>query len=112
MIKCEVASEPVAQRCSVKKAFLEISQNLQESTCARVYFLIKLQAFKVNNNDTRMTPMALVFSCEFCEISKNTFSYRIPLVVLVTSDDIINKRNRRKICSCIFMLTKLNITEN
>ena len=21
-----------------------------------------------------------VFSCEFCEISKNTFSYRIPLV--------------------------------
>ena len=25
--------------------FLEISLNLQESTCARVFFLIKLQAF-------------------------------------------------------------------
>ena len=27
-----------------KKVFLEISQNSQENTCARVYFLIKLQA--------------------------------------------------------------------
>ena len=29
--------------CSVEKLFLEISQNLQENTCARVSFLIKLQ---------------------------------------------------------------------
>ena len=35
--------EVVAQRCSVKKVFLEISENLQENTCARVSFLIKLQ---------------------------------------------------------------------
>ena len=35
--------------------FLEISQNSQENTCARVSFLIKL-----------------VFSCEFSKISKNT----------------------------------------
>ena len=40
-----------------KKVFLEISQNSQENTCARVSFSIKLQAF----------------SCEFYEISKNTF---------------------------------------
>ena len=33
--------EAVAQRCSVKKVFLEISQNLQEITC--VSFLIQLQ---------------------------------------------------------------------
>ena len=32
------------QRCSVKKLFLEISQNSQENTSARVSFLIKLQA--------------------------------------------------------------------
>ena len=32
------------QRCSVKKVFLEILQNSQDSTCARVSFLIKLQA--------------------------------------------------------------------
>ena len=36
--------EAVAQRCSVKKVFLEISQNSQENNCARVSFLIKLQA--------------------------------------------------------------------
>ena len=29
-------------RCSVKKLYVEISQNPQESTCARVSFLIKL----------------------------------------------------------------------
>ena len=37
-------TEAVARRCSVKKVFLEISQNSQENTCARVPFLIKLQA--------------------------------------------------------------------
>ena len=37
-------TEAVVQRCSVKKVFLEISQNSQENTWARDYFLIKLQA--------------------------------------------------------------------
>ena len=32
--------EAVAQRFSVKKVFLEISQNPQENSCARVSFLI------------------------------------------------------------------------
>ena len=36
-------SEAVVHWCSVKKVFLEISQNSQENTCARVSFLIKLQ---------------------------------------------------------------------
>ena len=31
-------SEAVSQRCSVKKVFLKISQNSQESACARVSF--------------------------------------------------------------------------
>ena len=60
--------EAVVQRCSVKKVFLEISQKSQENNCARISFLIKLQA------------LAQVFSSEFCEISKNTFCYRTPLV--------------------------------
>ena len=37
-------SEAVARSCSVEKVFLELSQNLQESTCPRASFLIKLQA--------------------------------------------------------------------
>ena len=73
--------EAVAQRCSVKKVFLEISQNSQENT--RVFF-------------TKET-LTQVFSCEFCEISKNTFSYRTPLVaaseksrtILITSKNLI-----------------------
>ena len=41
---CWPQTEAVAQRCSVKKVFLENSPNSQENTCARVAFLIKLQA--------------------------------------------------------------------
>ena len=37
-------SEAVAQRCYVKKVFLEIAQYSQENTCVRVSFLIKLKA--------------------------------------------------------------------
>ena len=56
-----IGIEAVAQRCSVKKMFLEIWQNSQENICARVSFLIKLQALVL-------------------ETSKNTFLYRTPLV--------------------------------
>ena len=49
-------TEAVAQRCPVKKMFLEISQNSQENTCARVSFLIRLQAglnfIKKRDSDT------------------------------------------------------------
>ena len=38
-----VIQRAVVQRCSVKKLFLEISQNSQENTSTRVSFLIKLQ---------------------------------------------------------------------
>ena len=62
----------------MKKVFLNISQNSQENTCARVSFLIKLQARPCNFS--KKETLAQVFSCEFCEISKNTFFYRTPLV--------------------------------
>ena len=38
------SAEAVAQTCSVKKVFLEISQNSQENNCPRVSILIKLPA--------------------------------------------------------------------
>ena len=38
-------AEVVVWRCSVKKVFLEISQNSQENTCAKVFYLIKLQLY-------------------------------------------------------------------
>ena len=51
--------------------FLEISRNSQENTCFRVSFLIKLQAETFNF--IKIEALAQVFSCEFFEISKNTF---------------------------------------
>ena len=55
-----------------KKVFLEISQNSQENTCARISLLTKFQAWDVQffiKNET----LAQAFLCEFCEISKNAF---------------------------------------
>ena len=51
--------------------FLQISQSSQENTCARVSFLTKLQATVCNF--VKIQTLTLVFSYEFCEISKNTF---------------------------------------
>ena len=64
-------SEAIVRRCSVKKVFLEISQNSQESTCVRDSFLIKLQALLANI--IKRESLTQVFSCEFWEISKNNF---------------------------------------
>ena len=75
-----LCSEAVAQRCSVKKVFLEISQNSQENTCARVSFLIKFQAKTTACNFIEKETLAQVFYCKFCEISQKTFSFRTPPV--------------------------------
>ena len=68
--------------CSVKKVFLKISQNSQENTCARVSFL------------RPATLLTQVFSCEFCEISKNTFSYRTsPVAASVSCSEKYSRHN-------------------
>ena len=56
---CILSTKAVARRCSVKKMFLEISQ-----VCSFI----------------KKEPLAQLFSCEFSESSKNTFSYRTPPV--------------------------------
>ena len=92
--------EAVVWSCSLEKVLLEISQNSLENTCAKDSFLIKLQAF------TSIPPMisggievkacnlikkevaALLFSCEFCEISKNTFLYRTPTMAISANNQL------------------------
>ena len=70
MIKNNVVSyhsETVVQGCSVKKVFLEISQISQENS---------LPSFSIKNkacNFIKRGTLAYEFSCEFCQISKNTF---------------------------------------
>ena len=55
------ASEAVAHRCSVKKVFLEISQNSFFRPQAR--------------NFIKKETLAQVLSCKSCKISKNPFSF-------------------------------------
>ena len=71
------SAESAARRCSEKTVFLKISQDSQENTCTGVSFYIKLQAF------------SQVFSCEFCEIFKNTFFHKTPPVWLLLA--VFNK---------------------
>ena len=55
----------------MKKGILEILQNSQENNCARVFFLVRLQAQTCNF--IKKETLAQVFSYEVCKISKNTF---------------------------------------
>ena len=69
-----------------KKLFLEISQNSLENTCARVSFLVKLQVQASNFIKKKLWQ---VFSCEFYEISKNTFSYTLATISLLETLPLI-----------------------
>ena len=50
--------------------FLKLSQNLQEKTCARVSFFIKLKASAINF--IKEETLAEVFFCKFSQMLKNT----------------------------------------
>ena len=58
-----------------KKVFLEISQSWQESTCTKVSFLKSFLIKFFSINFIKKGTLSQVLTCEFCEISKNTFSY-------------------------------------
>ena len=62
--------EAVTRRWSVKKAFLGISQNSQENTCARVFFFF-----------IKKETLTQVFSYEFYKFSKKPFLAEQLLVV-------------------------------
>ena len=71
----------VTRRCSIKKLFSEVLQNSQENACARVSFLIKLQAKTCSF--IKKETLVQVFSCEFCKIS-----YRTPPVAASVSCNV------------------------
>ena len=75
--KIIIITEAVVRKCSVKKVFLEISQNSQENSCAKVP---ERQRTKVCNFSIKET-LTQKFSCEFCKISKNIVFHRPPPVV-------------------------------
>ena len=65
-------SEAVARRCSIKKVFLEILQNSQEKTCARVKTGLWHRCFPVNFAKFLSTPFLQSSSggC-FCKLQVN-----------------------------------------
>ena len=89
-------------RCSVKKMFLEISQNSQKYTCARVSFLIKLQTSQNSQKNAcaRVSFLikfqAKVVSCEFCEISKNFFIEQLCATASVVCAKQKGKKKQKK----------------
>ena len=65
--------EAVVQRCSLKKVFLNISQNSPANACANVSLFMKAWGLQQACNFIKKNTLAQLFSWEFCEISKNTF---------------------------------------
>ena len=74
--------------------FLEILQNSHENTCAAVSFLIKPQALTCNF--IKKETLAQAFYCEFCEISKYTFSYGTPPLAASGQSDFQKKGLKRE----------------
>ena len=68
------STEAVFRRCSAKNVVIKISENLLENTCARVSFLIKLQAEACNF--IKKEAPAQVLPYELCEIFKSIFFYK------------------------------------
>ena len=78
------------RKCSVKKVFLEISQNSQENTCVSgLQLLLKKET------------LAQVLSCEFCEISKNTF-----LIEHLGTTDSLEKLNSISCGICLLFKSR------
>ena len=76
-----VNSEAVTQRCSVKKRVLrKFAKSRGKHLCQSLFFNKFASLRPKACNFIKKETLAQVFSCEFYEISKNTFSYRTPLV--------------------------------
>ena len=63
--------EAITRTFSVKKLFLKILQNSQESICVGVSFLIKLQEVKLKL-ELFLNGYIKVISCKFLGITKST----------------------------------------
>ena len=83
-VKYKGNAKAVVQRCSVKKVFLNISQNSQENTCARFSFLIKLQTWCLQFYYKRDCHRC--FPVNFAIFLRTPFFYRTPLVAAYGND--------------------------
>ena len=82
----------VVPGCSVKNVFINILRNSHENTFVGVSFIMKLQEPKVCNFIKKETSSQM-FSCEFCEIFKNTIVFRTPSEIIQTVDKYLFQVN-------------------
>ena len=80
-------TKAVAQRCSVKKVFLLISENSQGNTCARVLAQNTCARDLRKRQENTCARDRKTLAQETSEISKNIFSYRTPPVAASTMRD-------------------------
>ena len=104
-------SEAVAQRCSVKQAFLEISQNSQENICRRVPFLIKLQSWGLQLYQ-KLDSDSGVFLQILRNFQKHFFYKRSPADASEKFRNIFSKETRSEthltaLSCCFFRIAKL-----
>ena len=79
------------QRGSLKKVFLEISQSSQQKNMCQSLFFNKVAGFACNF--IKKEALVQVFSCEFREISKNTFFTKD---LWLTASDFIHLKGATK----------------
>ena len=79
-----------------RKLSLDISENSQENTCGRVSYEFAGRSATLLKKET----LAQLFSCEFCEISKNTFlTEHLRRLLLIIENSQCEKQLAKKINS-------------
>ena len=74
----EQIAEPAVRKCSSKLVFLKLRQYLQENVCVRISFLIKSRPWRPGTLLKRDSNTGALL--KYCEIFKNSFFYRTPLM--------------------------------
>ena len=91
-----VNEEAAVRRCFLKKVFVESFALFTEKYLCWSFFLIKLQACNLIKKRIQH-----VFSCEYCEIFKNSFLYRTSLVAASAYDNLTSNWFSKYLISCI-----------
>ena len=93
--------------CSIKKSVLKkFTKFTGKHLCQSLYFN---KVADLACNFVKIETPAQGFFCEFCEISKNTFSYRVPPVAVFAACNFIEKEIPAKMFFCEFGKISKNI---
>ena len=81
------------RRCSIKKRIFRNFTTFTGKHLRQSLFFNKVAGLRPKTcNFIKKETLAQVFYCEFCEIFKNTFSYRTPPVAALVPDSLLMRR--------------------